>query len=108
MPQDLREAYASLGESLRARNLAAVAHWLAAGVSPDPARDALTGATLTSQRLVAFARLGHQRLVKWRLEGPDAAGTVLAPGAPGPGGRGVGLIVVGPIGGLRPPPPRSC
>src|SRR2546427_8557559 len=94
MPQDLREAYASLGESLRARNLAALAHWLAAGVSPDPARDALTGATLTSQRLVAFARLGHQRLVKWRLEGADAAGTVLAPWAPGPGRWRLALLDV--------------
>src|SRR2546427_11405772 len=94
MPQDLREAYASLGESLRARNLAALAHWLAAGVSPDPARDALTGATLTSQRLVAFARLGHQRLVKWRLEGAHPAAPGLAPGAPRPGGAG-GAFVAG-------------
>src|SRR5205809_7438242 len=43
MPEDPREALDSFGESLRARNLAALAHWLAAGVSPDPARDALTG-----------------------------------------------------------------
>src|SRR3989475_13011897 len=106
MPQDLREAYASLGESLRARNLAAVAHWPAAGVSPDPARDALTGATLTSQRLVAFARLGHQRLVKWRLEGPDAAVTGLARWGPGPDGWRRALLDGGPNGVLRPAPPR--
>src|SRR3989441_9855421 len=54
MPEDLREALDSFGESLRARNLAAVAPLLAAGVSPDPARDALTGATLTSPRLLAL------------------------------------------------------
>src|SRR2546427_4097681 len=99
MPQDLREAYASLGESLRARNLAALAHWLAAGVSPDSARDALTGATLTSQRLVAFARLGHQRLVKWRLEGPRAPGPGLARGAPGAGRLPGALLAHGPVAG---------
>jgi len=106
MPEDLREALDSFGESLRARNLAALAHWLAAGVSPDPARDALTGSTLTSQRLVAFARLGHQRLVKWRLEGPDAAVTVLARWAPGPDGWRVALLDVGRIEVLRPALPR--
>src|SRR5256885_174392 len=58
MPEDLREALDSFGESLRARNLAAVAHWLPARGSPDPPRAALTGATLTRPRLRPSARPG--------------------------------------------------
>ncbi len=86
VPQDLRDALDSLGSSLLARNRAGLARWLAAGVSPDPVCLALGAATLTSHRLVAIARLGHQRLVKWRLEGPDASVTVLGRWVPGPEG----------------------
>src|SRR5207247_7790241 len=87
-------------------NVGALARWLAPGVSLDPAREVLTAAALTSHRLVAFARLGHQRLVKWRLAGPDAAVTVLARWAPGPDGWRVAMLDVGRIEALRPALPR--
>src|SRR5439155_1408020 len=92
IPEELRAALGAFGDSLLARDREAVARWLAPGVSPDPAREALGAATLTSLRLVAFARLGHQRLVKWRLEGPDASVTVLSRWAPGPEGWRVAML----------------
>src|SRR2546429_965889 len=50
MPEDLRGALDSFGESLRARNLAALAHWLPGGGSPDPPRAAPTRAAPTGPR----------------------------------------------------------
>jgi len=106
MPEDLRAALEAFGGSLAVPNVGALARWLAPGVSLDPAREVLTAAALTSHRLVAFARLGHQRLVKWRLAGPDAAVTVLARWAPGPDGWRVAMLDVGRIEALRPALPR--
>src|SRR5437870_5369028 len=106
MPDDLRAALDAFGESLLARDPAAPPHWLAPGVSFDPAREALGPAALTSHRLVAFARVGHQRLVKWRLEGPDTAVTVLARWAPGPDGWRVAVLDVGQLEAFRPALPR--
>jgi hypothetical protein len=97
VPEDLREALGALGDSLLARNRGTIARWLAAGVSPDPVCEALGAATLASHRLVAVARLGHQRLVKWRLEGPDVSVTVLSRWAPGPEGWRVVMLDVARI-----------
>ena len=106
IPEELRDALGSFGDSLLAREWEALARWLARGVSPDPAREALGATTLTSLRLVAFARLGHQRLVKWRLEGPDASVTVLARWAPGPEGWRVAMLDVARIEAPSPALPR--
>jgi hypothetical protein len=97
LADDLRAALDSFADSLLAQNRAALARWLAAGGSPDPACLALGAATLTSHRLIAVARLGHQRLVKWRLEGPDVSVTVLSRWAPGPEGWRVVMLDVGHI-----------
>ena len=106
IPEELRAALGAFGDSLLARDREALARWLAPGVSPDPAREALGAATLTSLRLVAFARLGHQRLVKWRLEGPDASVTVLSRWAPGPEGWRVAMLDVARIEAPHPALPR--
>ena len=106
IPEELRAALGAFGDSLLARDREALARWLAPGVLPDPAREALGAATLTSLRLVAFARLGHQRLVKWRLEGPDASVTVLSRWAPGPEGWRVAMLDVARIEAPHPALPR--
>ena len=105
IPEELRAALGAFGDSLLARDREALARWLAPGVLPDPPR-ALGAATLTSLRLVAFARLGHQRLVKWRLEGPDASVTVLSRWAPGPEGWRVAMLDVARIEAPHPALPR--
>jgi hypothetical protein len=97
IPDDLRPALDSFGESLVARNVDALAHWLAPGVSPDPVREALGASAFTSHRLLAFARIGRERLVKWRLEGPGGSVTVLARWAPGQDGWRVARLDVGRI-----------
>jgi hypothetical protein len=106
VPEDLRDALDALGDSLLARNRGAIARWLAAGVSPDPVCEALGAATLASHRLVAVARLGHQRLVKWRLDGPDVSVTVQSRWAPGPKGWRVVMLDVARIEAPGPAHPR--
>lgn len=106
VPEDLRDALGAFGDSLLARNRGALARWLAPGVSPDPACLALGAATLTSHRLVAVARLGHHRLVKWRLEGPAVSVTVLSRWAPEPEGWRVAMLDVARIETSDPAHPR--
>ena len=97
IPDDLRAALGSFGDALLARNLEALSGWFAPGVAWDAAADSSLGARrFGSHRIVAFARVGGQRLAKLRLESPDAALTLLTRWAPGAGGwRVAALEVVG-------------
>jgi hypothetical protein len=103
IPDDLRGAVATFGDALLARDGGALGRWLAPGVPWDPAAEpALGGATFASHRVVAFARLGHQRVVKLRLGGARGAVTLSARWAPGADGWRIVAIEVAHVDAARP------
>ena len=107
IPDDLRAAIAAFGAALLARDDAAVRRWLAPGVAwDDGARAALGGSAFARHAIVAFARVGAQRLVKLRLDGPAAAATVLARWAPGDAGWRVAALEAAPAEAASPDLPR--
>src|SRR5206468_9990493 len=71
IPADLEEAQRSFASALVAGDAAALARWLAPGLELEAtAWSSLRGARYSRHLTVAFARLGHQRLLTTRLEGP--------------------------------------
>jgi hypothetical protein len=103
MPDDLRSAVASFGDALLAGDGGALRRWLAPGVPWDPkAGGALDGATLTSHRVVAFARVGHQRVVKLRLDDARAAVTLSTRWTPGDGGWRIVAVEVSHVDAAHP------
>ena len=97
IPADLEEAQRSFASALVAGDDAALTRWLVPGLGLETAARALVhGASYSSHATVAFARLGHQRLVKTRLDGPSSSATVLARWTSSPQGwRIAALDVVG-------------
>jgi hypothetical protein len=97
IPADLEEAQRSFASALVAGDEATVARWLVPGLEIETTTRALVeGASYSSHATVAFARLGHQRLVKIRLDGPSTSATVLARWTSSPHGwRIAALDVVG-------------
>ena len=95
IPDELRAALGSFGGGLLAGDAAAARRWLAAGVDwDDGAASSLQAAKPAAHRVVAFARLGHHRLVKLRFEGADGAATLLTRWVPGEGGWRVAALEV--------------
>lgn len=77
VPEDLRDALQAFGDAFLAGDLAAVSRWLIPGAAWSEAIEpALNRAAPRSHRLVAFAKIGHQRAVKVRLEGQQGAVTI--------------------------------
>jgi hypothetical protein len=97
IPADLAEAQHSFAQALVARDDAALARLLMPGLALEAsALTALRSASYSHHVTVAFARLGHQRLVKTRLDGPSSSATVLARWTSSPDGwRVAALDVVG-------------
>jgi len=76
VPAGLRDALSGFAAALVARDSKALSHWLAPGVAiSDVAWETLCAADYAGHKVVAFARLGHQHLVKTRLDG--SAGSVV-------------------------------
>jgi len=87
IPEDLLAAIGTLADGLIGGDEAAVARHLAPGLSPaGDWRVALEGTTLSASRIVACARIGAQRMVKLRLEGPEGSVTLAARWISTPGG----------------------
>lgn len=103
IPEDLRAALGALADALLARDGAGVRRWFAESVAWDDATEtALDAAKFEGHRIVAFARVGHQRLVKLRLEGDGASLTVLTRWEPGDPGWRVAAFEVGQLDTARP------
>jgi hypothetical protein len=62
----------------------------------------LRGTPFSRHATVAFARLGHQRLVKTRLDGPSSSATVLARWTSSPEGWRVAALDVAGRDAVRP------
>ena len=76
VPAGLHDALTGFAAALVARDSKALSHWLAPGVAiSDVAWETLCAADYAGHKVVAFARLGHQHLVKTRLDG--SAGSVV-------------------------------
>ena len=97
IPEGLEEAHRSFAEALVAGDEAELERWLQPGLMlGDTAWTLLRGARYCRHLTVAFARLGHQRLVKTRLDGSSSSAVVLARWASSHGGwRVAALDVVG-------------
>jgi hypothetical protein len=79
VPEDLAKAIGSFGEALVAADEPALERWLADGVSLAATPwTLLRGVQHSGYRITAFARLGNQRLVKTRLDGPACSAVVTA------------------------------
>lgn len=78
VPDGLGDALGSFAEALVARDEEALARWFVPGVVlGDPAWALVRDARYSGHRIVAFARLGHQWLVKTRLDGSFGSAVVL-------------------------------
>ena len=98
IPADLEEAHRSFATALVKGDDATVARWLLPGLDLETHRAGAPGRRVRtlSHVTVAFARLGHQRLVKTRLDGASSSATVLARWTSSPEGwRIAALDVVG-------------
>jgi hypothetical protein len=79
VPADLAKAVGSFGEALAAADEPALQRWLADGlVLAATPWTLLRGVRHSGYRITAFARLGNQRLVKTRLDGPGCSAVVTA------------------------------
>jgi len=97
IPADLDKALRSFAEALVAGDDAALARLLVPGLELEATSwPLLRGTSYSHHVIVAFARLGNQRLVKTRLDGPSSSATVLARWTSSPEGwRIAALDVVG-------------
>jgi len=91
MPEDLEKAVKAFGEALIVTDGVGMGRFLDA--SPDAAiLLALRDSRVERYRVVAFARLGRHRIVKYRLEGAEQAATINARWEQGVGGWRVGAL----------------
>jgi hypothetical protein len=103
IPEDLEEAQRSFAAALVAGDDAILARWLLPGLELEATAWSLLRGTPYSRHLtVAFARLGHHRLVKTRLDGPSGSATVLARWTSSPGGWRVAALDVTGRDAVRP------
>jgi hypothetical protein len=107
IPADLRAALGAFGDALAVGDSSAARRWLGAGVAWDDAVSSpLGGAKPAGSRVVAFARVGVQRLVKLRFEGGDGAVTLLTRWVPGAAGWRVAAVEVARVTASPPALPR--
>jgi hypothetical protein len=93
VPEDLATAIGSFGKALVAADEPALQRWLADGVTLAATPwTLLRGARHSGYRITAFARLGNQRLVKTRLDGPACSAVVTARWASTPKGWRVAAV----------------
>ena len=93
VPADLAGAIASFGEALVAAEEPALEGWLADGLDLAATPwTLLRGVRHSGYRITAFARLGNQRLVKTRLDGPGCSAVVTARWAQTPQGWRVAAL----------------
>ena len=103
IPEDLEEAQRSLAEALVSGDDTALARWLMPGLALEASASSLVRETRYSRhRTVAFARLGHQRLVKTRLDGPGSSATVLARWTSSPEGWRIAALDLAGRDAVRP------
>ncbi len=103
IPEDLEKAQRGFADALVAGDEAAVARLLVPGLELEAtAASLLRGNQFSRHATVAFARLGHQRLVKTRLDGPSSSATVLARWTSSPEGWRVAALDVAGRDAVRP------
>lgn len=91
MPEELEKAVKAFGEALIVTDGVGLGRFLDA--SPDAAiLLALRDSRVERYRVVAFAKLGRHRIVKYRLEGAGRAATINARWEQGDGGWRVGAL----------------
>ena len=91
IPEDLETAIRAFGDALVAGDRTGLRRFL--DTDPDAATaDALRDGGLVRHTLVAFAKLGRHRIVKYRLEGQNRTATVNARWEQSGGGWRVGSV----------------
>jgi hypothetical protein len=102
IPEDLAEAQRSFADALVAGDDTVLARWLMPGLELEAAWTLLRGTRYSRHLTVAFARLGHHRLVKTRLDGPSSSATVLARWTSSPEGWRIAALDVAGRDAVRP------
>ena len=103
IPEGLEDAQRSFAEALVKGDENAARGWLVPGVVVENTAWALLrDGRYSRHATVAFARLGHQRLVKTRLDGPSSSAVVLARWASSQDGWRVAALDVTGRGTARP------
>lgn len=103
IPDELMSAVGALSDALVARDAAGVERWLGREASWDgEVRAALSRARFAASRIVACTRIGQQRVVKLRFEGPETSLALFTRWAPGAGGWRVEALEVIGVGAAPP------
>jgi len=77
VPEELESAVRGMADALIAREATGIRRLCLPGVEPgEGVESALQTSSATGYRMVAFAKLGRQRLAKLRLEGPNGSVTL--------------------------------
>jgi hypothetical protein len=92
MPDDLATAVRAFGSALVARDTAGIDRWLGRGVAGRAEVQPAIRARFAESRIVACARIGEQRVVKLRLDGPGTSLVLFTRWAPGDDGWRVEAI----------------
>jgi hypothetical protein len=100
IPEDLADALGAVGQALARGDRAALGRWLEPGLGADAAA-ALPG-PFAGHRVVAFAKVGRYRLVKFRLEGVGALPVVLTRWVPAAAGWRIAALEVVGLEAARP------
>jgi len=103
IPADLQSGVDRLTDALIAQDQERLRQVCVPGMEPsDNVLAALAGRNVDSHKIVALARVGHQRLVKVRLEGPDGAVVLVSRWAPDPDGWRAAALDLAAVDPSRP------
>jgi hypothetical protein len=103
IPADLESRVGQLADALIAHDQERLRQSCVPGMEPaETVLAALAGRKVDSHKIVALARVGHQRLLKLRFEGPDGAIVLVSRWAPGQDGWRVAALDLAAVEPARP------
>ncbi|HEV8438422.1 MAG TPA: hypothetical protein VGT40_10040 [Methylomirabilota bacterium] len=93
VPADLESAVRALGDALTARDAGGLSGWLLPGATlGEGVEAALAAGQVTGHRMVSLAKIGRQRLIKLRLQGPGGSVVLSTRWTPADGGWRVAVL----------------
>ena len=103
IPADLESRVGRLADALIAQDQERLRQSCVPGTEPaENVVAALAGRKVDSHKIVALARVGHQRLLKLRLEGPDGAILLVSRWTPGQDGWRAAALDLAAVEPVRP------
>jgi len=103
LPEDLESAIGRLADALIGRDSAGIRRCLLPAATPvEAVESALATRRLSGHRVVAVAKVGRQRMVKLRLEGPGGSVALVIRWVPGESGWRAAALDVAAVDAARP------